>query len=119
MMSRKLSEIQKQTADIPDVKLVSFTVDPANDTPPVLASYAKRFNANRSRWFFLTGPQASLNDLGLNQFKLNSVDGSAVHSTRFALVDQHMRIRGYYTTDDDSFTPKLIRDIRSLEAGRT
>jgi protein SCO1 len=118
MMSRKLGEIQKQTADIPDVKLVSFTVDPANDTPPMLASYAKRFNADASRWFFLTGAEAPLNDLGLNQFKLNSVDGSAVHSTRFALVDQRMRIRGYYTTDDDSFMPKLIRDIQSLEAGR-
>lgn len=119
MMSHKLSEIQRQTADIPDVKLVSFTVDPSTDTVPVLASYAKHFNADGSRWFFLTGPQAALNDLGLNQFKLNSVDGSTIHSTRFALVDRRMQIRGYYATDDDSFMPKLIRDIRSLEAGRT
>ena len=119
LMNHKLSEIQKQTADIPDVKLVSFTVDPSNDTPIVLAAYAKRFNADSSRWFFLTGPQTALNDLGLNQFKLNSVDGSTTHSTRFALVDQRMQIRGYYLTDDDSFMPKLIRDIRALEGGRT
>ena len=119
LMNHKLSEIQRQTADIPDVKLVSFTVDPANDTPVVLAAYARRFNADSSRWFFLTGPQAALNDLGLNQFKLNSVDGSTAHSTRFALVDQRMQIRGYYSTDDDSFMPKLIRDIRDLEGGRT
>ena len=119
LMNHKLNEIQKQTADIPDVKLVSFTVDPSNDTPVVLAAYAKRYNADSSRWFFLTGPQAALNDLGLNQFKLNSVDGSTVHSTRFALVDQRMQIRGYYSTDDDSFMPKLIRDIRALEGGRT
>lgn len=119
MMSEKLSEIQKQTADIPDVKIVSFTVDPANDTPPVLAAYAKHFKADPKRWFFLTGPQATLNDLGLSEFKLNSVDGSTVHSTRFALVDRNMQIRGYYSTEDATFMPKLVRDIRSLEGGRT
>jgi len=30
-----------------------------------------------------------------------------------------MQIRGYYNTDEDGFMPKLIRDIRSLAAGRT
>lgn len=119
LMSHKLSEIQTQTADLPDVKIVSFTVDPATDTPPVLAAYSKHFNADPARWFFLTGPQAALNDLGLNQFKLNPVDGNMVHSTRFVLVDQHMQIRAYYTTDDDSFMPKLIRDIRGLEGSST
>ena len=37
-----------------------------------------------------------LTDLGLNAFKLNSVDGSLTHSTRFVLVDGARRIRGYY-----------------------
>lgn len=116
MMSRKLGEIQRRTADLPQVKIVSFTVDPANDTPVVLAAYAKHFNADPARWFFLTGSQAALNNIGRNEFKLNSIDGSTVHSTRFALVDQDMQIRAYYSTDDDSFMPKLIRDIRRLVA---
>lgn len=119
LMSHKLSEIQQQTADLPDVKIVSFTVDPATDTPDVLAKYSKHYKADASRWFFLTGPQATLNDLGFAQFHLNPVDGSTTHSTRFALVDQQMQIRAYYTTDDDSFMPKLVHDIRALEGGRT
>jgi protein SCO1 len=119
MMSQKLGEIQRQTTDLPDVKIVSFTVDPANDTPPVLAAYARHFKADPARWYFLTGGQAALNDIGRNGFKLNSVDGSATHSTRFALVDRRMQIRAYYSTDEDGFMPKLIRDIRSLAAGRS
>jgi protein SCO1/2 len=119
MMSQKLAEIQRQTTDVPDVKIVSFTVDPATDTPPVLAAYAKHFRADPARWFFLTGAQSSLDDIGRNGFKLNSVDGGNVHSTRFALVDRRMQIRGYYSTDEDGFMPKLIRDIRTLAAGRT
>lgn len=119
MMSQKLAEIQRQTADVPDVKIVSFTVDPATDTPPVLSAYAKHYKADPARWFFLTGAQTALDDIGRNGFKLNSVDGGNVHSTRFALVDRRMQVRGYYSTDDDGFMPKLIRDIRNLAAGRT
>jgi protein SCO1 len=119
LMSKKLGDLQRQTADLPDVKIVSFTVDPANDTPPVLAAYAKHFQADPSRWFFLTGDQATLNELGRNQFKLNSVDGSTIHSTRFVLVDQRMQIRGYYSSDEQGVIPKLIHDLRGLAADRT
>ena len=119
LMSRHMTELQRQTADTPDVKIVSFTVDPATDTPPVLAAYAKHFNADAARWYFLTGAPAKLNEIGLNGFKLNSVDGSMIHSIRFTLVDRHMRIRGYYSTDEEGFLPKLIHDIRQLESERS
>jgi protein SCO1/2 len=119
MMSRHMSEVQRQTAGAPDVLIVSFTVDPATDTPQALAEYAKHFNADASRWFFLTGDQRTLNDIGRDGFKLNPVDGSMVHSVRFTLVDRHMRIRGYYSSDEDGFLPKLLRDIRQLEGDRS
>ena len=38
-----------------EVRLVSFSVDPYNDTPEVLTEYAKRYNADPERWLFLTG----------------------------------------------------------------
>jgi protein SCO1 len=81
----------------------------------VLAAYAKHFKADAGRWSFLTGEAARLNDVGLNSFHLNSVDGSATHSTRFALVDRQMRIRGYYSTSEDNFMTQLLHDIRQLE----
>ncbi len=117
MMSSQMHQVQTRTAEIPDVRLVSFTVDPAHDTPPVLAEYSRHFLADPGRWRFLTGDQARLNDLGLNSFHLNSVDGSLNHSTRFALVDRQMRIRGYYSSQEDGFMPRLIHDIRQLERG--
>jgi protein SCO1/2 len=119
LMSKKLGEIQKQTVDLPSVKIVSFTVDPATDTPAKLTEYSKHFNADPARWFFLTGDEAKLNEIGRDQFKLNPVDGSTIHSTRFVLVDQHMQIRGYYSSDEAGFMPKLIRDIRGLAADKT
>jgi protein SCO1/2 len=110
MMSSQMHHLQLSTAATPDVTLVSFTVDAEHDTPPVLAAYAKHFTANPARWHFLTGERSRLNDLGLHAFKLNSVDGSLTHSTRFVLVDGARRIRGYYLD-----TAHLLHDIRQLE----
>ena len=108
MMSSQMRRVQLSTA--PNIGLVSFTVDPQHDTPPVLSAYAKHFTADPARWHFLTGEPSRLSDLGLGAFKLNSVDGSLMHSSRFVLVDGARRIRGYYTD-----TPRLLHDIRQLE----
>ena len=118
MMSTQMRQLQNSTAEIPEVMLVSITVDPAHDTPPVLAEYAGHFKQDRSRWFFLTGEQATLNDLGVHAFKLNSVDGSLTHSTRFVLVDRKRRIRGFYAYGEDGFMPQLLHDVRQLDAER-
>jgi len=119
MMTADMHRLQVKTAGMPDVKLVSFTVDPATDTPPVLAVYAKNFSADPARWYFLTGPQSRLNTIGFNTFHLNQVDGKLNHSTRFSLVDAHGRIRGYYLTSDADFMQHLLTDIRQLEHERT
>jgi protein SCO1/2 len=115
MMSATMRRLQEQTAvEFPEVRFVSFTVDPKRDTPEVMAEYAKRYKRDPNRWFFLTGDQNALHDVSLNGFKLQSVDGSMTHSTRFALVDRQRRIRGYYVTGEDGFQSKLIHDIRQL-----
>jgi protein SCO1/2 len=119
MMSHQMRGLQSSTESTPGVKLVSFTVDPAHDTPPVLAKYAQFFKADPARWYFLTGDLARLNDLGLNGFKLNVVDGSLSHSTRFALVDGRRRIRGFYLTSDDDFKTRLLHDLHQLERERS
>ena len=111
-MSRQMRQIQAQSQT---VRLVSFSVDPANDTPAALAAYASNFKPDHSRWRFLTGDQALLNEIALQAFKLNSVDGSLTHSTRFALVDRKRQIRGYYITTEDGFMTQIMHDIRQLE----
>uniref|UniRef100_Q01YC5 Electron transport protein SCO1/SenC n=1 Tax=Solibacter usitatus (strain Ellin6076) TaxID=234267 RepID=Q01YC5_SOLUE len=119
MMSHQMRGIQNSTASTPEVKLVSFTVDPAHDSPPVLAKYSKHFQADPNRWYFLTGEMERLNELGVKSFKLNNVDGSLSHSTRFALVDGKRRIRGYYLSSDDDFPKRLLHDIHQLQGERS
>lgn len=112
-MSTQMRQVQTAMTDFPELRMVSFTVDPERDTPQVLAGYAERYNAD-SRWFFLTGPQVKLHLLKRYAFLLGSVDGQLNHSTRFALVDRKSRIRAFYDTSEADSIPKLISDIRRL-----
>ena len=118
-MSSQMRGVQTAVASMPDVKLVSFTVDPQHDTPAVLAVYAVRYHAVPDRWFFLTGDQTALEALCRNGFKLGDVDGSLVHSTRFVLIDRRGRVRGFYSTSDDAALPRLLHDIRSLRGEKS
>ncbi|HWR50791.1 MAG TPA: SCO family protein [Bryobacteraceae bacterium] len=114
LMTQQMRGVQKRTAEIPDLHLVSFTVDPKTDTPPVLAEYAKKFNADTERWSFLTGPPDKLNQIGRHALKLNDVDGSFIHSTRFVLIDRRGYIRGYYDSSVKEDVDRLVADIGTL-----
>lgn len=108
-MTSQLGKVQYALAGEPDIRLVSFTVDPNQDTPQVLDAYAKQFKARQGQWYFLTGTQEALNQLSRHAFKLGDVDGNLEHSTKFALVDKFGRLRGYY-----SDIPQLIADAKGL-----
>ncbi|HXA64484.1 MAG TPA: SCO family protein [Bryobacteraceae bacterium] len=113
-MTSQMHEVQNAIGKMPDVKLVSFTVDPARDTPLVLADYAKIHGASSEHWYFLTGPEATLQRLDRDVFKLGNLDTSMQHSTRFVLIDRQSRIRGYYDTSESRSIPRLIDDIYAL-----
>jgi protein SCO1/2 len=104
--------------DIKDLRLVSFTVDPARDTPAVLAKYAEHYQAEPGVWFFLTGPQPTLHNLARNVFLLGDVNGDLEHSTRFVLIDRQSRVRGYYLTSDEDAIPRLIADAKRVAKDR-
>jgi len=118
MLSSRMSELQKPLEKT-DVHLVSFSVDPAKDTPQVLRGYAEKLQAEPGRWDFLTGPQSTIYNLSRNGFKLAVSDGSddkgiPVHSTRMILVDRHGAIRGYYDATEADAVTKLVADTTHL-----
>jgi protein SCO1 len=114
-MTTQMRKIQEAFARQPDVRFVSFTVDPERDTPEVLAAYARRYQADLKTWHFLTGPVERLHQLKRETFLLGDVNGvNFEHSTRFVLVDGDGRIRGFYPTADPSDIEKLIGDLNKL-----
>src|SRR6184192_4701238 len=115
MISSRMSELQKPLQKT-DVHLVSFSVDPAKDTPQVLRSYAEKLQAEPGRWDFLTGPQSTIYNLSRDGFKLavGEEKGVPVHSTRMILVDRHGEIRGYYDAVQADAVTKLSADTTHL-----
>jgi cytochrome oxidase Cu insertion factor (SCO1/SenC/PrrC family) len=124
LLTSRMAVLEKRLGELPDVRLVSFTVDPERDTPEVLRDYAKSYGAGE-RWFFLTGEKPALYELIMDGFKLGIDDGSAVtagapgpgtitHSVRFVLVDRHGRIRGYYDGTEPGLPDKLLPLVRAL-----
>jgi protein SCO1 len=115
MISSRMSELQKPLEKT-DVHLVSFTVDPAKDTPEVLRTYAERLLAEPGRWDFLTGAQSTIYNLSRNGFKLavGEEKGVPIHSTRMILVDRYGAIRGYYDAAEPDAVTKLVADTTHL-----
>ena len=74
LQSARMGRLQAEFSAEPDLRLVSITVDPEQDTPAVLAEYAGRFGADRDRWLFLTGEKKALYTLALEGFRLSVAD---------------------------------------------
>jgi len=103
----------------PDVKLVSFTLDPLRDTPEVLQDYAKRFHADPKRWLFLTGnDEPAVHALVEKGFLLPVIPATEtnplIHSNYFVVVDRGGRIRAFHDGLDPNSKPRVLRDIRKL-----
>lgn len=113
-MSTLMSDIQRETKDIDELRIVSITVDPERDSPEVMKAYGERYGAIDGRWYFLTGPMDVLNRLASKDFRLFDVDGSLQHSTRFALIDREARIRGFYSTGENGSYARIPEDVRRL-----
>ena len=116
LMSGQVEQMQTATLENPDIRFLSFSVDPETDTPDVLRSYGDRFGARSGKWTFLTGDKMKIYDLIRNGFHLAiEADSDAIaHSTKFVLLDKEASIRGYYDSGDDSVSAELIHDARGL-----
>src|SRR5206468_11373309 len=101
VMTGKMASLQKALASS-DVRLVSISVDPKNDTPAVLKEYAQKFGADESRWLFLTGDEQAAYDVArglLLPADPAKADAPIIHSTKFVLIDAAGKIRKYYSSD--------------------
>jgi protein SCO1/2 len=114
-MSAQLHKLQGMIQDRREVRLVSISIDPKHDTPEVVAAYAKRWKADPVRWRFLTGEPEKIKELSWDTFHLSEVGGALQHSTKFALVDKKLQIRGYYDSLDSGGLAELASDISKLE----
>ena len=135
IMTRNMSYLQDKLSVFPNIRFLSHTVDPVNDTPDKLKSYVrlmqqKNININLSNWDFVTGDKDKLYQSAANYFVNASVDslapGGFLHSEYFVLIDKQGRVRsgidingnivGAYDGTNEVQMKDLINDINVLMA---
>jgi protein SCO1/2 len=114
MMSSRMMGIHRQIARAPDVRIVSFSVDPTRDTPAALKRFGSRYGGATNDWIFLTGTPDTVHLLAYTTFHVGDVLGKIEHSTKFILVDKRGDIRGYYSSVDEEGIPALLKDLQAL-----
>jgi|SRR5450759_811991 protein SCO1/2 len=129
-MTRQMKELQDALPVAGKNKLVTLTTDPEFDTPPVLAKYAARFDADTNRWMFLTGTKKEIGALAAGGLKLSAVEVKPaerqsendlfIHSTIFVVVDKQARLRGVFETSGEDVNwqtekQKILAAVKQLE----
>jgi len=118
LMDKHFASVQEQikaSSDLADVRLVSVTIDPAFDTPAVLARHAKTLGADPARWHFATG-QADDVLAFAKRFGVIAEPGATavelVHNLRTAIIDSQGRLVKAYS--GNMWSPaELVADLKA------
>jgi protein SCO1/2 len=130
-----MSYLQDKLSIYPNIRFLSHTVDPYNDTPEELSNYVslmqqKNVSIDLTNWDFVTGEKDKLYESAANYFVNASVDslapGGFLHSEYFILIDKQGRVRsgidingnvvGAYDGTNEVQMKDLINDINVLMA---
>ena len=130
-MTTQMKSLQDALPADSNVRLVTLTTDPENDTSEVLSRYAKHYGADTNRWTFLTGTKTEIAGLAAGGLKLSSMPVKAaeqkdaadlfIHTTIFVVVDKHAQLRSFFETGGDGIDwtnvvePKLLQTVSQLE----
>lgn len=120
-----MRELQKIFADKPDVRLVSISVNPENDTPELLKRYADDLGADPDQWLFLTGTETDVHTAiqksfihGVGRNKNAKSKGDAFdHAPSLLVIDRDGVIDGYVDGTAPNAAEIVARHVREV-AGR-
>ena len=119
IMTDNMVHLQSMLKDLPEVKLLSFSVTPDIDTPQVLQAYAEKKGVDQNRWNLVTGDKKEIYNLARKSYLVVQEDGSGdehdmIHTENFVLVDASRRIRGFYDGTQRDAMDQILADIQIL-----
>ena len=130
IMTNKMKYVQDKLSVYPNIKFLSHTVNPENDSPEKLFEYANDMQADLTNWNFVTGNKDEIYNIAASYFVNVSEDalepGGFLHSEYFVLIDKEGKVRsgidingnpyGAYDGTNDTDIKTLVKDIRVLMA---
>tara|TARA_B110000444_G_scaffold154283_1_gene144348 strand:- start:545 stop:1261 length:717 start_codon:yes stop_codon:yes gene_type:complete len=135
IMTKNMAYVQKKLSVYPNIKFLSHTVDPKNDTPERFVEYIdemknNNISINLDNWDFVTGEKDDIYNIARSYFVNVSMDslapGGFLHSEYFVLVDKEGRVRsgidkngnvvGVYDGTNEAQLRDLVNDVKVLMA---
>jgi len=87
--------------------------------------YAERFEADSSKWWFLTGSKKELYTMARKSYLIvadeadpnfdHGGESDFLHTENFVLIDPDGRIRGFYDGTNPNELNELFRDVYDLK----
>jgi protein SCO1/2 len=122
-MSSQMQRVQEAFLNEPNVVILSYTVDPKNDSVAALQHYADQYEARAGKWYLLTGEKRDIYHLAKYGYYVTAkeddttstnLEDQFVHTDKFVLVDRDGVIRGFYNGTSREDVDKLILEIKVL-----
>lgn len=119
IMKTQMLRVYEATREMPDVLILSHTIDPEYDTVALLHDYANRLGVESQRWHFVTGAKDSIYKIAQTSYFATAMEDKSepegfIHSGAFLLIDKQQRIRGKYDGTKEEDVNRLIVDIKRL-----
>jgi len=119
IMKTQMLRVYEATREMPDVLILSHTIDPDYDTVALLHDFADRLGVESKRWHFVTGVKDSIYKIAQTSYFATAMEDKTepdgfIHSGAFLLIDKKQRIRGKYDGTKEEDVNRLIVDIKRL-----
>ncbi|WP_083632332.1 SCO family protein [Domibacillus antri] len=120
-MTRNMSELQDLLNEegIKNYRIVSFSVDPARDTPDALKKYISHYEADESNWDLLTGYDSDyIRDFAEESFQTLAIpdpnSDQFMHGTSFYLINKEGIVVKSYDGNIDVPFDEIVLDVKQL-----
>jgi len=117
LLTARMRTLQQKLSS-PELRFVSFSVDPEHDSVEALHQYAEFWAPQEARWHLLRTEHASLHAVldGMRVIARHSHDpnNAIIHTSLFFLIDRTGRVHGMYDSDDDRALQRLTADADRL-----
>lgn len=119
IMKTQMLRVYEATKEMPDVLILSHTIDPEYDTVALLRDFAERLDVESKRWHFVTGVKDSIYKIAQTSYFATAMEDKTepdgfIHSGAFLLIDKKGRIRGKYDGTKEEDVNRLIVEIKKL-----
>lgn len=119
IMKTQMLRVYEATKKMPDVLILSHTIDPEYDTVALLHDFAERLDVESKRWHFVTGVKDSIYKIAQTSYFATAMEDKTepdgfIHSGAFLLIDKKGRIRGKYDGTKEEDVNRLIVEIKKL-----